>query len=112
MIDRPRTLFDAIRTLGHEMDFEPLLIPEPTATRPGSMERLEVYRLRLDRGEDLYHFGDETIAAAWDMQLEMLSFARSSAKDIRDSKRTAKSAQSWANANAAKRRLREMRLGK
>ncbi len=115
MFIRPRTrnLFIEIAEKGHDIDYEPILIPEPTAARPGSKEKIQVLRDRLERGEDLYHFGDETIAADWDAQLAMVAFAKSHSKEIRESKRAGnEAARSFQAANATKRRLLEIRRGK
>lgn len=108
MIDRPPTLFSAIASVGHDLDFEPLYIPEPTAARPGSQEKLQVFMARLEAGEDLYHWGDEQIAATAEDQTLMILYARMHSKGIRDSKRAGReTARSFANANAVKARLRE-----
>lgn len=36
----------------------PLPCSEPTDARPGSPEKMEVLRLRVERGEELYHVDD------------------------------------------------------
>lgn len=81
-------MFDAIRVLGHEMDFEPLLIPTPTGARPGSPEKVEVLRMRLINGEDLYHPSDERIAADTATQSALADFVRAAALVQREANRT------------------------
>jgi len=109
-IDRAKNLFDAILRYGHDLDFEPLLTPEPTAARPGSREKLQVLIERLESGEDLYVDGDETVAASWEAQAAMILYAKAYSKEIRDGKRAGReSARSFEHANAVRRRLREMR---
>lgn len=39
-------------------DYVPKPASEPTGTKIGSRERIEVYRLRMERGEVLHHPGD------------------------------------------------------
>lgn len=84
MIDRPRSLFHAIEVWGHDMDFEPLRIPQPTAARPGSEEKVRILQARLEAGEDLYHFGDAKIAASLELQNALAAFVRKSALDLRE----------------------------
>lgn len=109
-IDKARTLQHAIDVWGHDIDFEPQLQPQPTAARPGSEEKLKVFQQRLERGEELYHCGDETISADWESQAAMILYAKAHSKQIRDSKRAGReSARSFEHANAVRKRLREMR---
>lgn len=39
-------------------DVRPRRPAAPTATRPGSRERVEVYAARIRRGEEIFHPGD------------------------------------------------------
>lgn len=75
-LDRPRSMFDAIRLLGHEMDYEPLLIPAPTEARPGSEEKVRVLQARLEAGEDLYHPDDACIVASLESQNLMATWVK------------------------------------
>ena len=38
----------------------PMRSPEPTTTIPGTLERIECYRQRIERGEELFHEEDAT----------------------------------------------------
>ena len=87
MISRPRNLFETITELGHDLDFEPLLIPTPTAARPGSPEKVEILRMRLVNGEDLYHPNDERIAADMKAQIALADFVRAAALVQREANR-------------------------
>ncbi len=103
-LDRPRTMFDAIRILGHEMDFEPLLIPAPTEARPGSEEKVRVLQSRLEAGEDLYHPDDAVICATLESQNLMAAFVRVSALDLRETNRARKANDNWFAAREARKR--------
>ncbi len=46
--------------LGHDMDFEPSKMPEPTQWAPRTEEKVQVLRERLERGECLFHPEDAT----------------------------------------------------
>lgn len=61
MFERPATVFESIRLLGHDEDWEPSIDEsgfEPTDTLPGTKERVEVMRLRVERGCPVFHSGD------------------------------------------------------
>ena len=54
---------------GHDRDYVPDGLPEPTSTRPGSQQRLAVLRERIDRGQELFHEFDKRLVA-WEDDLE------------------------------------------
>jgi hypothetical protein len=57
-MDAPRNTYEAIE-LGQARSWEPRKAPPPTAARPGSREKVEVLRLRVERGEELWNDNDE-----------------------------------------------------
>ena len=57
-------IFEALRKNAHAGDeFEPVPATEPTQTRVGTEERIEVYAKRLKAGESLWHEDDLTVEA-------------------------------------------------
>lgn len=58
----PKTVFECIERFGSEYFFEPLEMfaadSEPTGARPGTDEKIEVLRGRVERGEPLWHNND------------------------------------------------------
>ena len=72
MITRQRlNLFETIDRYQHDMDFEPHSDAMPTATAPGSLEKIQVMQGRLARGEELHHAGDVRMSARIELQAEM-----------------------------------------
>jgi len=64
----PKTIFEAIFLVGHDEDFwapEPEL---PTDAPPGSIEKIDVFRERLLRGESLWHPDDNRTCATKEQQ--------------------------------------------
>lgn len=57
----------------------------------GSVEKLCVLRARVEAGEHLYHPGDETIAADWESQSDLIRYSQDSAKALRDVNRESRS---------------------
>ncbi len=55
----PRTVHSDLATLFHDEDFIPRPAAERTASRPGSAEKIEVMRLRVELGQCLYHRDDD-----------------------------------------------------
>lgn len=53
-----RTVFTDLLIRGHDEDFEPLPAEQSTDAICGSAEKVEVIRLRVERGECLWHRGD------------------------------------------------------
>jgi hypothetical protein len=105
-IDKPRSLFHAIKVWGHDMDFEPLLIPAPTKAKPGSDEKILTLRARLEAGEDLYHPDDETMAEPPELQSAMASIIRSERLKNREERKQKKIQDAWQQARDAKERKR------
>ncbi len=53
-------LFEQIEKHGDDKDFEPCESPsfQGTAAAPGSLEKIEILRLRVERGQPLWHPAD------------------------------------------------------
>ena len=53
-------VFEAIRRVGHDEDFEGVATPEfqPTQAKGGSWEKIQVLRYRVERGWPLWHPDD------------------------------------------------------
>jgi hypothetical protein len=103
MIDRARSLFHAIEVWGHDMDFEPLIVPEPTDARPGSEAKVRVLQARLEAGEDLYHEEDACIVATLEAQTAMACFVRGVACETRETNRASRN-DNWFAAREARKR--------
>jgi len=54
MAQAPKTVFDAISQYGHDEDYRPVL-GVSTDLAPGSPEKIELMRARVDRGEAVFH---------------------------------------------------------
>lgn len=106
-IDKPRNLQHAISVWGHDIDFEPLLIPEPTDARPGSIEKVRVMQARLEAGEDLHHWGDCRMAATHDTQRVLADFAIEHAAAQRDENREKNVKDNW---EEARKKLKTNRI--
>jgi hypothetical protein len=65
-----KNIFDELKSKLHDEDFEPRAKCEPTAARPGSLEKLFVLAQRVERGQPLYHPFDECILATVAMEFE------------------------------------------
>jgi len=107
MIGRPPTLSRALREVGHDLDFEPLLIPEPTTARPGSIEKVRVMQARLEAGEDLHHWGDCRMAATHDTQRVLADMVIECAANQRDENREKKVKDNW---EAARKKIKTNRI--
>ena len=57
-------IFQAIMTAGHDEDYEPRGFGKPTLAAPGSLEKVEVMRRRVEMGQHLFHPKDEWILAS------------------------------------------------
>ena len=57
----PQNVFEFIMVYGDESRFRPKLPAKPTKHRPGSAEKVEVLRRRVEAGESLWHPDDETV---------------------------------------------------
>jgi hypothetical protein len=58
-----RTIYTDLESLGHDEDFAPKPCSEPTSAMPGSREKIAVLRLRVERGECLWHPLDDSTPA-------------------------------------------------
>jgi len=56
-------LFKSILAVGHDEDFRPPFPAVPTRAAPGSLEKIEVLRMRIERGQELFHDADERTLA-------------------------------------------------
>lgn len=55
---KPATVFEAIVLVGHDEDFQGRKGQAATTAAPGSREKLEILRQRIERGEELFHPDD------------------------------------------------------
>lgn len=104
MILKPRSLFEAITDLGHDMDFEPLIVPTPTEARPGSEAKVRILQARLEAGEMLYHPGDACIVATLEAQTAMASFVRGFSCEQRETNRARRGNDNWFTAREVRKR--------
>ena len=51
----PVNVFDYIKAFGVDDGFHPRKLPAPTATAPGSIEKMDILRQRLENGEEMFH---------------------------------------------------------
>jgi hypothetical protein len=65
-----KNIFDELKSKLHDEDFEPRAKCEPTAARPGSLEKLFVLAQRVELGQPLYHPFDECVLATVAMEFE------------------------------------------
>lgn len=47
-------VFETIKTYGHDDDFEPTESSEPTKAMPGTEEKIEVLRQRVENGQEVF----------------------------------------------------------
>lgn len=57
-------IFQALMTVGHDEDFEPAKYGPRTLAGPGSLEKVEVMRRRVELGQHLFHPCDEQVLAS------------------------------------------------
>jgi hypothetical protein len=74
MFRKAKTIFEEIKLKQHDEDFEPDELPEPTGARPGSLEKLFVIVERVEKGQQLFHPGDEMRSATISQQFEKTEF--------------------------------------
>ena len=55
MSKSPRTVFSDLLGRFHDEDFYPVAAARPTETLVGSVERIEVYRTRVELGQNIWH---------------------------------------------------------
>jgi hypothetical protein len=65
-----KNIFQELKSKLHDEDFEPRAKCEPTAARPGSLEKLFVLAERVELGQPLYHPYDECILATVSQEFE------------------------------------------
>ena len=51
----PVNVFDYIKAFGVDDGFHPRKLPAPTETAPGSIEKMDILRQRLENGEEMFH---------------------------------------------------------
>ena len=51
----PVNVFDYIKAFGLDDGFQPRKLPTPTAAAPGSIEKMDILRQRLENGEEMFH---------------------------------------------------------
>lgn len=73
-------IFQAIMTSGHDEDYEPTAFGTPTLAGPGSLEKVEVMRRRVELGQHLFHPSDELILATVESAKNMGSTVQQIAK--------------------------------
>jgi len=57
--------FEHMQLYGHDKEFRPRSLPDPTDALPGTPEKLAILRGRLLTGQHLHHPGDpQTIAGS------------------------------------------------
>lgn len=70
-----KNIFEELRFKMHDEDFEPRAGSEPTAARPGSLEKLHALAERAERGQPLWHPLDEcAILATVSEELEKAKY--------------------------------------
>jgi hypothetical protein len=69
-----KNIFDELKSKMHDEDFEPRAKSEPTAARPGSLEKLHVLAERAERGQPLWHPFDECILATVSEEFEKAKY--------------------------------------
>jgi hypothetical protein len=77
------SVYGALMRFGHDEDFEPSRMPEPTDSPPGSLEKLLLLTKRVIRGEVLHHPEDNPVAATVEQQDEMRTWAIEEARKYR-----------------------------
>jgi hypothetical protein len=77
------SVYGALMRVGHDEDFEPQRLPEPTDAPIGSLERLQVITRRVVRGELIRHPDDNPMLATHEQQEEARDFARAEARKYR-----------------------------
>ena len=55
---QPRTIFTDLATVGHDEDFYPVPATHPTSALAGTVEKIEVMRIRVSLGQDIFHPSD------------------------------------------------------
>ena len=69
-----KNIFDEIRLKQHDEDYEPRREGLPTGAKAGSLEKLFVIADRVEKGERLFHPGDNPILATIAEEFEKAKF--------------------------------------
>jgi hypothetical protein len=80
-------IFDELKSRGHDEDFAPLRVPNPTAASPGSLEKVRVLRARMEAGEQLFHAGDAQLLATKEEEMNMANTICMEIREWRESNR-------------------------
>jgi hypothetical protein len=67
-------IFDEIKQVGHDEDFSPGKEGMPTGAKAGSLEKLFVIADRVEKGERLFHPGDNPILATISEEFEKAKY--------------------------------------
>lgn len=73
---KAKSVFAEIERLGHDEDYEPKLEPKPTAARAGSWEKISELASRVERGEWLWHPGDNQMSCTTSEMLYSLTMCK------------------------------------
>lgn len=69
-----QNIFDELRFKKHDEDFSPRKEGEPTGAKAGSLEKLFVIADRVEKGEQLFHPGDNPILATVSEEFEKAKY--------------------------------------
>lgn len=69
-----QNIFDELRFKKHDEDFSPKKEGEPTGAKAGSLEKLFVIADRVEKGEQLFHPGDNPILATVSEEFEKAKY--------------------------------------
>ena len=69
-----QNIFDELRFKKHDEDFCPKKEGEPTGAKAGSLEKLFVIADRVEKGEQLFHPGDNPILATVSEEFEKAKY--------------------------------------
>jgi hypothetical protein len=65
-----KNIFEELKLKKHDEDFQPRKEGEPTGAKAGSLEKLFVIADRVEKGEQLFHPGDNPILATISEEFE------------------------------------------
>jgi len=69
-----QNIFDELRFKKHDEDFSPRKEGSPTGAKAGSLEKLFVIADRVEKGEQLFHPGDNPILATVSEEFEKAKY--------------------------------------
>ena len=72
MSQSPRTVFTDLLCRFHDEDFWPVAAARPTETLVGSVERIEVYRQRVELGQNIWHPEDSVAQMEPDVNMRTI----------------------------------------